>query len=522
MGEGKLLAARAALIALAGLFCVASARCQGLQYRERWGYLHLENRRAELQHELQGRDARTRARVAELLLEPDQGVPFRPVAAALAYLRGVPLDDAFLLRATMSAFVLPEVVDPVGDNETCRRANVSLYLPFALPLPAELGYGLEVVDKAGAVVHRAGIQEPVALADLRMAQRTLEVPCGELADGSYEVRLYVLVAGQMPGPKDPVLRWPLHVQRGFQAHAVAAMDRAKTVAAGLAPLPRALLAGLSRQVARAFTGEPFDGGSRALAELERLDRALANVEGGAHLLAGMTGDVALALPAAKGEVESGLGCVLRLPATAVSDGDAGPPARPLVVIAAGAPTYDGQSRRPSAPVTRMPTWTSLELSELGTDGDLRVAFLESPGAERDFAAELELALTSLRELCHTEGQPVVLVCEREAATIVGFQLARLLPKVDAVVMIGGGAIPAPVLDGLGAVPVRYVRLQGLASSEAIERTIAYAAQRREAGAVLDCSWLTEASMPWCAALPSLAAPLREFVRQVAARERRPR
>ncbi len=522
MGEGKLLAARSALIALTCLSSLASARCQGLLYRERWGYLHLENRRAELQHELQGRDVRTRARVAQLLLEPDQGVPFRPVAAALAHLRGVPLDDTFLLRTTMSAFVLPEVVDPVGDNEVCRRANVSLYLPFTLPLPEGLGYGIELVDKAGAVVHRAGISEPVPLADLRMAQKTIEVPCAELADGSYELRLFVLVAGQMPGPKDPVLRWPLHVQRGFAAHAVAAMERAKTAAAGLAPLPRALLAGLSRQVARAFTGEPFDGGSRAVAELQRLDQALANVDRGVHVLAGMTGDVALALPAAKGDVEAGLGCVLRLPATAVFDADEAPAARPLVVVANGAPAYDTQGRRPGAPVTRMPTWSSLELPELGRDGDLRVAFLESPGAERDFCAELQAALTSLRELWHAEAQPVVLVCEREAATIVGIQFARFVPLVDAAVMIGGGAMPAPVLDGLGAVSVRYARLSGMASSEAIERTVAYAEQRRQAGAPLDCGWLTEAAMPWSVGMPCLATPVREFVRQVVARGRAPR
>lgn len=519
MGERQLLAARSALTVL---LLAAFSPCQGLLYRERWGYLHLEQRRAEVQRELEGRDASTRARVAELLLEPDQGVPFRPVAKAMAYLRGVPADDAFVLRTTLGAFVLPEVVDPVGDNEACRNINLSLYLPFALPLPAHLGYGVELIDRAGAVRQRAGVQDEVPLADLRMAQRAIELPCGELEDGSYEVRLYVLVDGQMPGPKDPIVRWPVHVQRGFAAHAMAAMDRAKAASPTLPPLPRALLDGLSRQVARAFAGEPFDGGSEALRDLQRLDLALQNVEGGGHLLAGFTGDVAAALPSASAPGALGLGCVLRLPTKPAFGGDGPPPPRPLVVIASGAPAYDHLTRRPGSPVSRLPVWTSLELRELGVEESWRVAFLESPGGGHDYLAELRRSIAALRELWNAPDQPLVLVCEREAAAIVGIQFAQLQGEVDGVVMLGGGAMPTAVLDGLGRVAVRYARLRGLPSSEALERAVAYGAQRRQAGAVLDCGWLTEASLPWTAGFAGVAAPLRTFVAEVVARGRVPR
>ena len=74
-----------------------SAIAQGPVYRERWGYLHLENRRAEVFHELRGRSEEDVAKVAEILVAPDFGKPFMPVAKALAFLRGVEADDALSL-----------------------------------------------------------------------------------------------------------------------------------------------------------------------------------------------------------------------------------------------------------------------------------------------------------------------------------------------------------------------------------------------------------------------------------------
>ena len=91
---GLLLAATAWMTSIA-------ANAQGPVYRERWGFLHLENRRAEVFDELRGRSAEDVAKVSALLADTTNGIPFIPVAKALAFLRGVPADDAFVMRAAL-------------------------------------------------------------------------------------------------------------------------------------------------------------------------------------------------------------------------------------------------------------------------------------------------------------------------------------------------------------------------------------------------------------------------------------
>ncbi len=55
-----------------------SACAQGPVYRERWGYLHLENRRAEVFHELRGRSETDVAKVAEVGLDITRGTIYGP------------------------------------------------------------------------------------------------------------------------------------------------------------------------------------------------------------------------------------------------------------------------------------------------------------------------------------------------------------------------------------------------------------------------------------------------------------
>jgi hypothetical protein len=501
---------KAGVLGLFASVLAAAATAQGVQYRERWSYLQLEQRRAEVSRELVGRDAATRAKVAELLAEDDGGVPFRPVARALAYLRGVPCDDAFLLRATLGCYLLPEVVDPVGDNEDCRNANVTLALPFALPLPADLDFVVEVLDAAGAVVNSGEIVEEVPLADLRMGHKSLAVPCAELPDGRYDVRLTIRVDGKEPAASAPSVRWTFYVQRGFQAHATAAMQRARAAVDAAGGTTRGVLAGFSRQVARAFAGEPFDGGSRALEELANLDRVLDNHEQGRPLLDGLRGDVAMALPADDGRAIGGLGCVLRLPRQ-----DAEPTA-PLVVVVAGSPAYDVRGRRPTSPVSRGPAWTAVEMAELGRDGAWPVAFLESPGGDGKFSADLRAGLRALPSLLGGAERPLVLVCEREAASVVALQFANLGVTARALVCIGGGAMPGNFLQRLGPTMLRYQAIVGHPAMGSLANTIAYARESADDRGRIDCGWLDETPLPWSSALAGSVPALERFLRELAA------
>lgn len=501
---------RTAVVAGLGLVLAAAANAQGVQYRERWSYLQLEQRRAEVSRELVGRDAATRAKVAALLAEDDAGVPFRPVARALAYLRGVPCDEAFLLRATLGIYLLPEVVDPVGDHESCRDANITLALPFALPLPEDLDFVVEVRDATGAVVNRGEIVDEVPLADLRMGQKSMAVPCAELPDGRYEVRLTLRIGGKAAVATDPDVRWSFYVQRGFQTHATAAMQRAQQAVAAAAGTTRGVLAGFSRQVARAFAGEPFDGGSRALDELARLDAVLDNHAQGKPLLDGMGGDVALAMPADDGRATGGLGCVLRLPRQ-----DAAPNA-PLVVVVAGAPAYDVRGRRPTSPVSRGPAWTAVEMAALGGDGAWPVAFLESPGGDGNFLADLRAALRALPALLGGAERPLVLVCEREAASVVSLQAGNLGVVPSALVCVGGGAMPGAFLQRLGATRLRYQAVVGHPATDSLANTVAYARESADDRGRIDCDWLDERPLPWSSALTGAVPAIERLVREIAA------
>ena len=250
---------------------VTDAAGQGPAYRERWGYIHLERRRAELFDELSGRSDRDVRAVAELLAVRDRGVPFVPVANALAYLRGCEPDAAFQLRCALGLFVLPEVVDPDGKQGACRAANFSVMLPFSLPPAGAMSFELSVAGAAGEQVLRELLTEQTDIDDVRLAQARLSFSCEELADGAYEVELRTMFDGAGPRPTDPTLRWTFHVLRGYQERAELAMGEAVAVRKDLDPLPRALLDGCAAEVSRAYTGEAFAVRSDAVEDLTRLE-----------------------------------------------------------------------------------------------------------------------------------------------------------------------------------------------------------------------------------------------------------
>jgi hypothetical protein len=510
MGPSQLSAAWA-LIA-AGAVAAPSLCGQGPVYRERWGYLHLENRRFELLQALRAAEASAAARAADRLAEPDGGVPFAAVARALASLRGVAADDRFLLRSMLSTYVLPEVADPDGAQEVCRRTNVSLFLPFAMPLPPEIAFELEVRDAAGDRIWSVRFGEDPTLEDLRMARLAVPVPAGEFADGSYRLRLLTLFGGAAPGPDDPVLEWPCHVLRGYQARCEAAFAAVGERVAALGDEQRALLLGLAAPVQRAYGGEAFDGTSDAVVDLLRLEQALQNLAADRHVLSGLVGDVPVYLASAGAR---GLAAVLRLPADFAPGQRRG---RPLVVFAAAAPAYDQSPRRPTAPVARSPRWTALELATFGQGSGCDVAFLESPGERRDYVAELQAGLVALRQVLGVDDAPLLLVCDGEAASIAAFHAARLAGHVSGLVLIGAGAISGQVLDALGALPVRMQPLRGSRSSEGMQRSLDYVLARTAAGAWRgDVERLAAREVPWPLALPLLQPELEAFALRLAGR-----
>lgn len=491
--------------ALLGLLLATSvapteAAAQGPVYRERWGYLHLENRRAKLWTELLGRGAEDVQKVGDLLSAPDGGVPFAPVANAIAHLRGAKADAAFLMRSALSIYVLPEVVDPESTVSTCQSANFSVCLPFTLPAPGEMTFLLTVTNEAGKEVWSQLVDRNCSMKDVRLGQATASAPGKDLPDGTYHVSMVALFDGKGPREHDPQLRWPFYVSRGYQKRAELAMTNAIIARGKLVDQPRALLDGLAAQVSRAFSGEAFAVESTALRDLELLEKGLANVADEKPVLSGMSGNVATALPAGK-IVQP---CVLRLPK------DADP--HPMVVFVTGSPSYDIGSRRPTAPAMRESQWLMQELQGFGVTEGWHVAAIDSPGGGRPFGKALLASLQALPKILPTGGQKPLLVCDREAAAIVGMQIGTFQPHLSGIVMVGSGAMPVPAIKKLGRFPVRYVSLRGYPGSKSIERTIQYLeASGQDA---YDVAMLHERQEPWLYGVARSRKELRTFAVQV--------
>lgn len=513
MGEGPLSAGRALRALLVVAVLLANSFAQGIVYRERWGYLHFENRRLELLRELLGSDAAMQQEVAAALAVPATGEAFAQFGRALARVRGVPADDAFQLRFAMSVFVLPEVADPEANNEQCRVTNLSAFVPCALTLPAGLEVEFEVTDAAGERKWSHRSVGEIPLDDLRMARVTTQVPASELADGRYTVSVTAKLASGGPRPTDPTLRWPMFVQRGFQRRCEAALGTVQKAAPTLSTIHRAMLLGFAEPVRRTYGGLAFDVTSRAVPDLERLERAMANLAAERPVLAGMTGDVETALPAPG---DDRLACVLR---TADDLGAAGKrTARPLIVFAGASPCYDVGTERPSGPATRGPRWLAAELAHFTATAERDVAFLESPGAGRDYAPALATAIEALKTLLATGDRPVVVVCDREAAAIVALRTPLLRSAVAGLVLMGAGGMTGAMLDALTPLRVRYLTLQGHSGSESIERSLAWVREREKTG-----EWrgsvapLAKGPVAWPFGAALGADAIDAFVREIAAR-----
>ena len=447
---------------------VAAVASQGPLYRERWADLHLELLREKVQNEFQGHDRPTRQKVAELLAAPASVVPVRAAALALAELRGVECDDAFLFRACTSCFLLPEIADPVGSKQICRDLHVSLFMPINLPIPGQVAFELEAFDESGAPRRRGRVEQDLAIEDLRMARPTVSIPTAELADGSYQLRLVAYFDGQGPRPADPGLQHRFHVLRGYQARVEAAQARCAELREEMPARDYALLHGLLLECNRAYSGEAFDGSSDALADLERLEQAIGNIEARRSPLHGMRGLVPVTLPF---DGEPMLQVVLRLPAER-------PAARPrgLVVVIGGAPAHDVRGHRPSAPPYRTSRWVARRVGDLGLGDDYQLAWMQSPGPGISFVKALPAALAALRELLHCDGK-TVLVLELEAAVALSYGGSLLGDESIGAALVGAGAFSSRSLSALGDLRMLGIPLTGHPSGRSLQQLDDIAAGR---------------------------------------------
>lgn len=416
--------------------CAAAAPAQGPLYRENWAHSHLQWRREQLLAKLDAAPAAARAKVLQLLDEPDQGLPFRNVARALALLADREFDDTWLFRAMVCGFVLPEVVDPGSSREDCRALNVSVFLPARVQPSGAALFRLVVRDTSGKVVHGAGDALPCSLDDLRLAQCLLSVPCADLPDGEYSVELVTEVAGVAQEEGDPRLVHRFAVLRGYQQRAEAATAAAARIAAEARGIAGSSLLAVAAEVNRAYSGEAPNGDAAGREDLLLLERMLERQAKGEDPLGGEPGDQLVGLP---NETKRPLPAVLRRPATGKVNR--------LVVVAAGSPFYQADGPRPGAPSSTSPRWTARACRSFEPEATA-VLFVESPGAMPQWGEALRMGIEAVQQSLGVEPSRTTLVVERDAAVAVCFGFAALLPRIHSLQLVNGGVLSRNALESL--------------------------------------------------------------------------
>lgn len=492
------------LLAVAVLALTSVVAAQGPLYRERWSDLHLERLREKVADECVQRDDDTMAEVAKRLAVDDPN-PFLPAARALARLRGIDCDDAFALRASMGAFVLPEVVDPESTKEECRALQVTVLLPYVLPVPGRLHFEVEVFDGTGRRLFGTDFGYDLPIEDLHLGQARAAVPCAELTDGQYRVRLSTVLDGKGPRATDYAIEHTFSVLRGYQARSEAAQRAASTRAEQAPATERALLLGMALEVARAYSGEAFDGSSEAVADLVRLETALANLGAEKPLLEGLRTRLPAALPTAGKEL---LGAVLRWP-DAVADA----PKRPLVVVLGAMPALDRTGRRPSWPEVRTAKWVERRCGDFGLGTAVPFAWVQSPGGFVDYAKALPVAIETLHALLPTDGTTIV-VAELEAAVAVCYA-PKVLAGLKGLVLVGGGAMSKAMLVEHAAMPVLGVPLTEHASSQGLVFTEKASEALRAEGGKSEFAQVAARARPWVFGARSARAEIAQFLRATA-------
>lgn len=501
MGRSQLLA-----IGFGALTFASPSFAQGPFYRERWADLHLELLRERVVRECAGREDSAARRCAELLVSTDDAIPFRPACEALASLRGVECDDAYLLRGTMGAYVLPEVVDPTAEKEDCRQLHVTALLPYALPVPAGIRFVVEVFDKAGAKAVSAEFGSGAQLEDLRMGYSHVEVPASDLADGAWRVRVSTWIDGNGPREADPVVEHTFHVLRGYQKRVESAQQKILAVESGLPSAERALLRGMLLEINRAYAGEAFDGESDAVADLERAERALRNLAGEKPLLDGLRALLPAALPSGGGDPAC---ATLRWPTP-----KEGATKRPLVCVLPGAPALDPRGRRPSAPEARTSRWAHRRIGDLGLGDEWPIVWMQSQGAGLHYAKALPTALEAAHALLPTDGT-TIFVTELEASVAICFA-DSLLDSARALVLCGAGAFSRPQLERRASMPILGIPLTGHPSSASLQFTAANADRIRDDGGACAFRLAPEGPRPWVGGLAAARSEAAAFVREAAA------
>ena len=439
---------------------------------ERRAYSHLMELRTELVAAWSKGDAELRTRLGAALESDAQGNPFVPTARALAVARGVACDPEFLFRTAIHCFALPEILDPAEFQEL----SVTMHLPFTVPLPGKLRFELFATDADGKRRALWRITENTALEDLERFRAVARIPVAELGDlRRLSAAVVPATNATDPGVPNPSVHLepsaPVQVVPGFKAR-VEALRLARSelgTRAGVRDL--AVLDGALAMVDRVWDGEPRAGDNEAINDLRAAERMAANLREHRAPLAGL----AKAAPFTELQrvtigVAFGPGAGAAWTASVALGATASRP-RWLLVVLPGTPIWPTHLGGPTSPEATPPglVLDHLLAMQHAKLADARVVVLESPGRIRDPATSLAKVCGELREIFDCKSEPLVVLAEREGATVAAMALVREPKFADAVVLVDGGSFQPTDFDRSSTVPMLGIAARHQISSENLRR-----------------------------------------------------
>lgn len=481
-----------ALLALA--LAVATALPAQALRQERRTYARVLELRAELAVALRDAPAERRAAVVAALQREEDALT--NTARALALARGVEPDAEYLHRAVFQGFALPEVIDTAVPLPGKDEAGVQLtaHTPFRPPgeLPIRLEFVLVGPERASVP-----FAETYTNDDLSGFRATQFHPATKLAPGAWRADLLVTLDGRKPREQDLVSSAPFFVAHGFVARREQLLDRLAELAPALGPEQRAAGFGALAPVERVYQGEPPQGRSRALQDLANAERVVRNLGDGAAPLQDLRGWVASALPLA--------GETVALCARRCRETPADTP-RPIVVFMPGVPTWDGVSARPGG-LEILDPWSivdALERAQFDAGQKYELIVLESPGRGPAPGQALTACIETLRR--QLGGSRVVLVAEREAATVACLALPELRPHLAGLVLVSGGGLGPREIAAHAELPILAIPAAEHPMSENLLRMPQAAGE-----ATPQLELLPPEQRPWPVALELALGRIEQFV-----------
>jgi hypothetical protein len=349
-----------------------------------------------------------------------------------------------LFRTAIHCFALPEVVDPVEFKELA----VTMHMRSGCRGPGRAVRHRRQEGGPGAPAPLAVIEQDTGRDDLERFRAVAKVPVRaarpprDRAGHQHDRRR---AAARRRSRADA----PVRVIPGYSARAKSLSAERRSLEGKAAADDLAVLDGALSAVERVWTGEPRGGLFDARTDLEACERMLANVVEGRPICSASGRANATTGPGLHDRPGAGEGrswtCTLDgRPASGRLDAS--------VVVVPGTPTWPTHLGAPSSPEATPPGFVWSQLDAAGLPQALAgraaaVVVLESPGRVQLPAENLPHACAALRRLLGAADAPLVLLAERDGATVVSSALERPRAFAQAVVLVGKAARSSPRRSG---------------------------------------------------------------------------